>query len=287
MCPAAAVGGKAGTTGRGQVTITTGKRGCGQHSKQPSVHLGSMNAHPLLTAQHSMTMPLSATCRLFCRAAAFLLSCRSTIAYAASLMPICDGLRRVDRADSRRPSPAMPLLLGAYLQACNERQRWGQGGGGRGTKRHEAAALVHSLAAAEHRLGSHINLQGTGRLPHRVPRGCWVLPRQLLTAPQPPSPSRQPSRVAPPAAPQAPRRAWRRPRSRVGLRGGTGRLPIAGAKLTSSRGVTALRGRCSDVGIARRVRGRRDSELGRRFGSPHAHLPAAVLCWAGPLQRRL
>lgn len=153
----------------------------------------------------------------------------------------------------------MPLLLGAYLQACNERQRWGQGGGGRGTKRHAAAALVHSLAAAEHRLGSHINLQGTGRLPHRVPRGCWVLPRQLLTAPQPPSPSRQPSRVAPPAAPQAPRRAWRRPRSRVGLRGGTGRLPIAGAKLTSRRGVTALRGLCSDVGIARRVRGRRDS----------------------------
>lgn len=33
-------------------------------------------------------------------------------------MPICEGLRREERADSRRPSPAMPLLPGAHLQAC-------------------------------------------------------------------------------------------------------------------------------------------------------------------------
>lgn len=42
--------------------------------------------HRVRTAKQSMTMPLSATCRFFCRAA-FLLSCRSTAAYAASRMP--------------------------------------------------------------------------------------------------------------------------------------------------------------------------------------------------------
>lgn len=56
-----------------------------------------------LTAQQSMRMALTAAWRLFCRAAAFLLICRSSAAYAASRRPAVDGLRLLDRPESRGP----------------------------------------------------------------------------------------------------------------------------------------------------------------------------------------
>lgn len=81
MRPAAAVGGKAGTTRRaGQQRGSSTCEGAGAPLFKQQVGTAPWRIHPWLTAQHSMTMPVSATCRLFCRAAAFLLSWRSIIA---------------------------------------------------------------------------------------------------------------------------------------------------------------------------------------------------------------
>ena len=113
-------------------------------SASTGMHTAPMPVLPR-TAQQSVRMPLSATCRLFCRAAAFLESWRSTAAYAASRMPICEGLRRVERAESRRPSPAIPLRrrAAAYLPAAR-----GRGGGGKVERRRRC-----SRAAAPAALG--------------------------------------------------------------------------------------------------------------------------------------
>lgn len=123
-------------------------------------------------------------------------------------MPICEGLRREERADSRRPSPAMPLLPGAHLQACtcgmHGRGKGEVGGARRGGRRWQG---VRGLAAAEHRLNSHPQASGAGRQPRSAALSCWVLPRQLLTAAAAAFPLvQQPSRVAPPA-PRRPRAA--------------------------------------------------------------------------------
>lgn len=142
-------------------------------------------------------------------------------------MPICEGLRRVDRADSRRPSPAMPLLLSAHLQAARA-QAWaggkGEVNGARGGAggRHPRRGFVRGLPVAEHCSTPTAQPPHSRQLPLGAPSSCCSAPRQLLTAPQPPSPPlQQPGRVAPPAAPQAPRRGCLRPRCRFGLRGST------------------------------------------------------------------
>lgn len=64
--------------GRGNRGATC--QGAGAPLFKQQVGTAPWRIHPWLTAQHSMTMPVSATCRLFCRAAAFLLSWRSIIA---------------------------------------------------------------------------------------------------------------------------------------------------------------------------------------------------------------